>query len=1047
MSHLPAQDLLTVKLVSRRFYALVTSPTAWSNAFSKYFPGPESLQTHTLVAAGKPDETFHSEARVFTRLSASTSWSSEYLTRTRLFRALMRGRPSLPFAAPCPGKPGKGSATFTFSSRIWQGCTALDADFGSIFDKRKPQFIHGSAMSGSVLSSDRRGKFDAWGFSNPVFFRHFHEIHPGVEPYGMGAGTCVGVPNMLEVSQHFGMLYGEGTPGGNVHFLGVGEKHARLLTSFSGLSYRTEGVPFLLNELQCPTALWIAKSTALPRTSQGMIGILVGSSNGTVTSYSLGPQGGQRYERGEMTARWTLSPGVPIIAVCADDHFNEDRMSAGRVWGFALTAIGELFYITSVVEPAAKPQAFRNATPDEVAEKEELRAWQTGLKSPWHIVSNTIGTSRYEDGKDASNLPGIPTIVGPNSVTMSLADETSRLQPWFGKSPAEIRSEFDGWNMRRKLLVDFAGDDGGLAGESGVIFTSDVEFPRTTITRWKRSKLPAQDSPEGSNQRSDAWLQTTYSPGGIYTLTPVTAIGSDNSMHATTTLEEDESLRKARLAARHGRAPHADTPSKTDVETVPGRRARLFAAGTASGFVLVWDLRAPTAKLADLTNDVQPVRVIVTDSPGIASVALSSLYLVHGGTEGLLQAWDLLASTTDALRTLSSRRFINNRRRAIIAAQQASVPATWATQNNERLAASAICLDPDPHVLRGVATIDSWIKYWSFSSASSAEEMSRSQKRKLKKGNGSKNPNFTGGGEADMGYSTSGGQRRTNLKSYVSHELHQRELDQIEQRRASKQDRRFAGRFGMDLLGADASEADMIAYAKLLSQEENEKQLRRAAESTIKLSRNASTDEVEAHKASLNDRDAENWKYASWRQRFEMLPEGGVALPREMLEEQSQSTPATEDPDVKRAMELSLQEERERQASSSPSMPATPLQAGSSNQQDMAQLENDPDLAEAIALSMTQEENKPSSSSTKLPPLGRSAPRSPHLYCEDDDLSRAIRASLADRGSSSPPEDAGQHHHANENDFPSLASSSPPSGTASGRKGSRGKGKEVKHAW
>lgn len=1079
MSHLPAQDLLTVKLVSRRFYILVTSPIAWSNAFSKYFPGPESLRNalYTSGHDGRRD-TLQSEPRMFTRLSASVSWSSEYLARTRLIRCLIRGRPSLPFAAPCPGKPGKGSATFTFASKIWRGCTALDADFGSIFDKRKPQFVHGSALSGSVTNSDRRGKSDAWGFSNPVFFRHFHEIHPGHEPYGLGTGTCVGRPNIMELSQLHGMVYAECTPGGNVQFLPVGEKHARTLTSFTGISNPKESIPQALHDSQSPCAVWIAKSPAANRLSQGMIGILVGSSNGIITAYSLGYQGAQRFDRGEMTARWVISPGVPIVAVCADEHVNEERQRAGRIWAFALNALGELFYLNGLPEPATQAPLPRNATPEELAEMEELRAWRVGQTISWRMAFPSIRVEQYTNSSKDREFPWLPPHVVNMAQPPNPEEETRKQQSWLGKTPIEIRSDFDGWDMRRRLIADFACDDGNGAGEIVLMVAEGSEETNGSIVRFKRSREtlegatrdaqeqeqerrpilpksatsaalntswsfsdvptePATATKQAAPHSLDVWYQTRYLPGR-YKSMQITATALDSSVLALTTLEEDQKLQTARLATRHRGPRHTEPVSESGQHrTIPGRRARLFAVGSATGVVVVWDIRASTSAKPDIVNDVQPVRVIFTDSPGIASLALSSLYLVHGGTEGLLQAWDPLASITEPIRTLSSRRLVNNRRRAIIAAQQASVPPTWAAQNPERLAASAICLDPDPTVLRGVATIDSWVKYWSYSSASAAEDMTRSQKRKMKRGNASRNANVGGSNEGELAWSGhAANQRRANLKGYVSHELHLRDMDEADRRRELKEDRRFAGRFGTELLGADASEEDMLAYAKLLSEEENEKRLRASAEAHVKLPHDASSDVVEAHKAALSADDVEKWKFASWQQRFEMLPEGGVALPQGQSDV---ATPTAEDPDVKRAMDLSLQEqsEQERDDSAQSSSLTAAAAAGSSKQAISAhELQKDPDLAEAIALSLTQAQT---ASSTPPP---NSSQTEQGTTEEEDDLARAIRLSLAEQSFSSPPADATREASpVDEDDFPFLPSSSPP--TSSGK--SKGKGK--RGAW
>ena len=944
----------------------------------------------------------------------------------------MRGRPSLPFAAPCPGKPGKGSATFTFSSRIWRGCTALDVDFGSIFDKRKPQFIHGSSLSGAVTSSDRRGKFDAWGFSNPVFFRHFHEIHPGYPMYGLDSGECVGLPNIMEVSQAHGMVYLECTPAGDIHFLPVGEKQARSLVSFTGISMPKDGIPHINVVSQSPSAVWLAKSAAIPQATQGMVGTLVGSSNGTITAYSLGSIGGQKFERGEMTTRWILSPGVPIVSICADDCFNEGRLSAGRVWAIAVNALGEVFYLNKLPLPNIRPSLPRSNVAIESNEKEEWRAWITGSKISWRLVIATNRVERYPDPKQSETTDLLPKNVHYMRGLSYRDKDAPKLQEWLQQSPIEVREWFQNWDMKRTLLADFASDDGNGAGEIAIILREGDEQQRGDILRCQRSKLHASES-------ADEWMSSRFLQAHHKSLV-ITACAMDQSILALTTPDEDRQLSAARAATRHQRAPPnvASFKEGTDIRSVPGRRARLFAVGTSTGGIFVYNARASTSAMSDIINDIQPVRIIATDSPGIASLALSSLYLVHGGTEGLLQAWDLLASTTEPLRTLSSRRLVNNRRRAILAAQQASVPPTWVTQDQDRIATGAIALDPDPTVLRGVATIDTWVKYWSYSSSSAAEDLTRSQKRKMKRGNGSKNPLLSGSGDADLGWSGSASNRRTNLKGYVSQELRNRTLDEAERRRESREDRRFAGRFGTELLGANASEADMIAYAKLLSQEEDEKRLRSTVEANVKLSRDASVDDIEAHMAALSEKDAANWKFASWKQRFEMLPEGGVALPREYIESDSQvATPTAEDPDLKRAVDLSLEEERRHSESqASVGLPDLPAQ-GSSKTANSTDLVNDPDLAEAIALSLSQDEQTSSSPSPDISTL-RSAPEA-----EEDDLERAIRLSMADQEPSVSSTEISQPSHRDEDDFPILNSSPP---TAQSQSQYR-KGKGRKTAW
>src|SRR5690606_9054473 len=101
---------------------------------------------------------------------------------------------------------------------------------------------------------------------------------------------------------------------------------------------------------------------------------------------------------------------------------------------------------------------------------------------------------------------------------------------------------------------------------------------------------------------------------------------------------------------------------------IPGQRARFMAVGTATGVVYIFDIRAAASRNPELINSIPPIRVIYTDSPQISSLALTSLYVVHGGNDGLVQAWDPLASSTQPIRTLNSR-FSSRARRRLIQAE------------------------------------------------------------------------------------------------------------------------------------------------------------------------------------------------------------------------------------------------------------------------------------------------------------------------------------------------------------------------------------------
>jgi hypothetical protein len=99
ISHLHPDSHGAVGLVSKRFYALVTTPYAWRTAFLRFFPGHD-----VFVAPKRTGSPFHeveetdvirSESRYFTRLTSLASWRSEYLLRTRLLRSVARGKPGL----------------------------------------------------------------------------------------------------------------------------------------------------------------------------------------------------------------------------------------------------------------------------------------------------------------------------------------------------------------------------------------------------------------------------------------------------------------------------------------------------------------------------------------------------------------------------------------------------------------------------------------------------------------------------------------------------------------------------------------------------------------------------------------------------------------------------------------------------------------------------------------------------------------------------------------------------------------------------------------
>lgn len=1020
LSHLPATDLLTVKLLSRRFYSLVNSPHAWISAFAKYFPGPTILKYARVKAVGVADEEgLITEKRAFARISAVPSWTGEYLLRTKLLRCLLRGRPSLPFAAPSQRRPHKGYATFSFNSRLGT-VTHLEANFGPIQDKRLPQFIHGSSITGAVSISDRRGELAGWGVTqNGAFLRTFSEIYPGTDLWGLGPGDIVGLPNVMDLDAQSGMIYGEGLPGGHLFYMAASDKRGKFLAPFLAIHEPELGVPRISPDLHSICSVWIAKSNSIPRVSKGLVGILAGSSCGVISSYSIGTPGGreERLGKGELTARWLVSPGVPIIKILADDRLTTERLGRSRIWAVAVNALGEIFHLTDLPSRAVELEG-----PAEQVERNiEFRAWQTGRTATWQLVppSQRVHRPFTHEDRDAPTYFSKCTWSAAVPQPMVNIDEMKALQTWFSKSPLEIRSTFESWDMRRRVEVDFGGDDGNRGGQNVIVINcGDEEEPAAgpTLRRYTACSFSEDLSSSAATITLDPkpaehhleWRCSDLVFGRTARHQLITASAIDCSTYALTNADEDVALRDARvngeqLAKQSAFSLEADTQSPFKV---PGQRARFVGVGNSSGQIFLWNARGTISLSPTIVNELMPVRVIQTDSEQISALALTSFYLVHGGSDGLVQAWDPLASTLQPIRTICSALS----RRALVAAQHDPNVVTRGLS-----AVGAICLDPEPGQLRGIVATRSNLRFWSYSSSTATKATPKSQKRRLHRNarglNSSPADGLIGG-------------RRAGLKDMVHEELISRGLDEQERRAEAREQRRVAGRFGVGLLGADASEEELIAYAKLLSEEEEENKLQRAMEK--RLARDASEAEVEAHMKSLSLEDYERWKFASWAERFEMPTSGSTTVPPASPSLSPVRSATGIEYDVARAMELSLQD-------IGPRSPNPTAQASNSK--------DDNDLAEAMRQSLAMQRDSDGIVKSSL-----ATPSAAH----EDDMERAIRMSLMESDASKPsPTDSGRRssNFDDEIDFPALSPSSRSTPPSSGGDWGSHKGKGKRRAW
>ncbi|KAH5766119.1 hypothetical protein HBI16_151060 [Parastagonospora nodorum] len=859
IAHLSPNDLAAVSLVSRRFNDLVTTPHAWQVAFGRYFPGPLALEDAEIRAAlENTGDVVRSEKRRFTRLTALASWRSEYILRTRLLRSMARGKPvQLPAMPSRAGQTQTATPFLEYNAQTFTIINHLHATFGSGLNKRMPRFIHGADDVGMVTSSDpTTGKVDPWGQSDPNFYGQFSERFPGVAEWGLGSGHVVGRPNVMDVSQPYGMIYGQGCPEGSCYYRCIEEMRGRFIAEPTELALPEAGIPKLGVDGGAICSVWIAKSNTIPTLSEGVIGMMMGSAAGVVSACSLGTDGlrATRLQRGELTARWVLSPGVPIIAIVVDENYSLKRQAQNRIWAVALNALGELFYLSKFPT--------RNLTvKGDIEEHTEYLAWLTGRSVYWNIVEPSRRVARpdpYSDAEiDGSYSPRTSWDGMCLSKEQTMA-ETREIQQYIRREPKDFRKACLGWDMRRRLEVDFSGDDGNYAGEAMVVFecgldegqvadinrftrvkTNEKEKSTTTSTRIttpqstqptslfggsgsgtpdvaetsqrirRSSYMSVSSSPERDNLVEE-WRSSKLTFGGFKN-TQLTCTTLDISTFAVLTMSEDPALGFS--SPSNASSPYASPMSvasqPASPSDIPGQRARFVAAGTKTGVVLVWDVRAPVSRSSEFPNTIEPIRIIYTESPEISCLAMSALHLIVGGNDGIVQAWDPLASSMTPVRTLHSR--FKSRARRQIAQAQASIQGVGINM----FAAGAICLDPDPTVLRGAVSLGNVLHYWSYSS--SAADQHKSSKRRLRRperGSNNTPERFSGTG-------------RVNLKNYISNEKYELERDKHERR---KQAERLAGRFGTELL----DEEEALAYAAMLSQEalEAEEKKRRESQST-----------------------------------------------------------------------------------------------------------------------------------------------------------------------------------------------------------------------
>lgn len=766
-------------------------------------------------------DTFRSETRFFSRLTALATWRSEYLFRTRLIRSLERGKPGTksghigsPIRSSQSGK--KLSAVLTYNSKLPWMVTNIHAVFSN--GKKPPRALQGASDLGAcTLSDPTTGKIEKWGFDDDATFAQLDEVFPNLVPYGLGEGPA-SCPNVMDVSQPYGYIAGEGFPGGRAFFRSANEMRGRYLNADAGVADTYPDIPKIPEMAEGISSVWMARSSAVPATTQGLIGMLTGSTVGVVTAYALGwDLNGHRYANGDITARWVLSPGVPIISLKVDENYGVKRKATERVWAVALNALGEVYYLTAV------PHNTHGRT---TAGDAVRQAWLTGRSVYWHLIEATRRTAR-PDELDRNTIRGAYTPHSPaDSMRLTkdqMAAEAREIEKYLLYKPSHFRKACEGWDMQRRIEIDFANDDSRGTGEG--IFVIDcglAEGRAPLVRRFTRTKATTSGKTTGASSEETTPLPSlfgTICTGESLTHLPlesqsppsppstpiperlapsafqhdwheqeldlkasgnatISASAIDNSSPAVLTLSEDPLYVSGEVAEQ------TTSHGKSHGSEIPGRRARYLSVGTRSGAVLIWNARETPRAV-----EMQPVRVIQTESPEISCLGVTSLYLVHGGSDGLVQAWDPLGSTLDPIRTLNAR-------------SNGRVPRHMITMNpalahGNYSAAGAIFLDPNPTVLRGIVSFGAFMRYWAYSSAGHPS----GRKRRVR--------------HSDIHGRMASRRQGEASSRYIAAE--EAELQRENEQKAREQ-ARLRNRFGVGALG-DLTEEEALTYAQMVSEE------------------------------------------------------------------------------------------------------------------------------------------------------------------------------------------------------------------------------------
>ncbi|KAG0635083.1 hypothetical protein HOY80DRAFT_911283 [Tuber brumale] len=792
LSFLDPQALLTASLISRRFHSLISSPDAWRSAFSRHFPST-SLDQNSSDLHGSAAFSSSQDRRFFTRLSAGGSggdlWRKEYILRTSLLRDLAKGKAHISAShSGSMSKNSQGSVVITYNALTGpMSVSHIAAGFSS----RGVRLLHATLDTITITASDATvGKVERPPLAAAMLGTSSRpDLHqPVLGAAGFEVATDMDTVGVMDLSEDVGWVYGENVPNGKCYVHPYSSPYR--CASEKGFFLRQDQVASRCLQ-PAITAVWIAKKRTggVLGTSEGQVGVMIGNSRGFVSIYGL--SFGKEYQV-TPTKMFCVCPGIPIVSIKVDEDYSVKRKRQKSVWAFIVNALGEIYYLadpkvgweiipqtariptvvhSSVFQPPSNIIATEGMGKKEIEEKDLLldieytrlkQLWE-GWGMDWFIELDWPGTNVVLGRKGSSNRPSTGN------------EQTAQLIRYHLSYTPNAEAEEFVREVITSEVITSAPEGTGVGATSRSVFGGESQSQSS-------EKVEAIEALMQSSQLCECpekWVATDFLFGDENVGT-LTALAIDISNLALLSPGEDPGI----------------------TADVPGGNARLFAVGTNTGDVFIWNIRHQTSS----TNDdgtpsigLLPQRVIRTDSPRISTLALSSLYLVHGGNDGLVQAWDLLASTYSPVRSIHSR-FSTRARRRLAQADAATLGLGNDALGDNQFAARCLVLDPDPTRLRGAVALGTHIRYWCFSSSSLG---SNTPKR-------SKKPRV--GGRVCGTPSSDRGDINGIIKSDSKNLLKERERENKERTELEK-------RYGISSGWAALSEEEMLEYARMISME------------------------------------------------------------------------------------------------------------------------------------------------------------------------------------------------------------------------------------